>query len=134
MERRKDRQRQQEDVLALPYGLPSTITDVRSETCGNVGTCHENARCADVGGGFKNCVCQDGFEGDGVSNCADIDECADGSDLCEDPATCDNIPGSYLCNCPAVGYTPDGDYACADIDECATNNGGSVVRTRRSLC
>ena len=44
-------------------------------------------------GGFE-CACKNGFTGDG-SACADIDECAEGTDNCGADATCINRPGGF---------------------------------------
>jgi len=48
--------------------------------------------------------------------CADIDECALGTDNCDVNATCTNIPGSFTCTCNS-GYAGNG-LTCTDIDEC----------------
>ena len=58
-------------------------------------------------------VCDEGYEG---SPCADIDECAAGTDNCDETTEiCVNTDGSFTCAC-MTGY--DGS-PCTDIDECA---------------
>ena len=49
-------------------------------------SCGANAHCEDTGGG-PECVCDDGYEGDGTT-CTDIDECALGTQRCDENATC----------------------------------------------
>lgn len=71
--------------------------------------CDANAMCEG-----DQCVCKEGFEGDGQT-CADLDECA-GNHGCDVDATCSNTPGSFECTCNA-GYKGNG-FDCEDIDEC----------------
>ena len=63
------------------------------------------------------CIFSDipGYSGDG-KNCADINECADGSSICDQNAQCTNNPGSYSCHCNK-GYHGDG-RSCEDVNEC----------------
>jgi hypothetical protein len=78
--------------------------------------CAATATCSD-----DQCVCNEGYEGDGVT-CTDIDECATDNGGCDENATCTNEPGSHSCACN-TGFEGDG-AACTDIDECVTDNGG----------
>lgn len=50
------------------------------------------------------CQCKPGFDGDGTE-CADIDECKEGTTYCSDSAQCVNLLGYYECKCllPRVG-------------------------------
>ncbi len=78
--------------------------------CVYVDTCLDNAQCTANG-----CACRPGFNGDGVSSCNDIDECADDDDGddagCHPLAHCVNQVGGYACVCP-LGYAGDG-RSCA---------------------
>uniref|UniRef100_A0A669EM17 Signal peptide, CUB and EGF-like domain-containing protein 1 n=1 Tax=Oreochromis niloticus TaxID=8128 RepID=A0A669EM17_ORENI len=57
--------------------------------------------------------------------CADVDECAEGSDDCHIDALCQNTAKSYNCICKP-GYKGDGTQ-CEDMDECENDyNGGCV--------
>ncbi|CAI8057363.1 Fibrillin-3 [Geodia barretti] len=80
-------------------------------------TCHENAQCTDVVGGFT-CECSTGFTGD------DIDECSSDYSPCHEQATCSNEVGNFSCECN-TGFTGDG-FHCEDIDECLIIDGGST--------
>ena len=78
--------------------------------------CDTNASCTDDDGSFS-CVCNAGYDGDGVE-CTNIDECADPAlNNCSDNATCTDADGSFSCVCNA-GYDGDG-VECTNIDECA---------------
>lgn len=60
---------------------------------------------------------------DGV--CADIDECADGTDTCVAGETCINNDGSFDCDpdtCPP--FTREEGGACVDINECNIGTDG----------
>lgn len=85
--------------------------------CVYVDACADGAAC--VNGA---CTCPEGFRGDGITACADIDECAEHSDGCDLAADCMNQVGTYACVCPD-GYWGDGvtciatDCACPWEDE-----------------
>lgn len=70
--------------------------------------CAENAVCTNTDGGFT-CVCESGYEGDGVS-CIDVDECTSGTAECPTGAQCTNTEGTFGCACP-IGHELNGD-AC----------------------
>ncbi|PFX16345.1 Fibroblast growth factor receptor 1 [Stylophora pistillata] len=55
----------------------------------------------------SQCVCKPGFQGDGLLNCSDINECAQAHSVCDNSADCFNTEGSYRCFCPN-GYQGDG--------------------------
>lgn len=78
--------------------------------------CSDDATCNSIEDNQFECVCNEGFEGDGLE-CNDIDECELELDTCDENADCTNIPGSYECDC-SMGYIGDGE-TCMDIDECA---------------
>jgi hypothetical protein len=75
-------------ILALP-----------SDNCSGA-ACHENASCSSITAGYK-CSCIDGYVGDGINVCADVDEChpAHRDEYCSVHGTCSNTLGSYECDC-----------------------------------
>ena len=79
--------------------------------------CDSNAFCTNIPGSFI-CECNDGFQGDGINNCTDIDECSSSnSNNCDTLApgsTCMNTDGSYICDCPAINTRCDDgeEYKC----------------------
>src|SRR5690606_26859459 len=85
-------------------------SDTVGPPCGDT-TCDANASCE-----AGSCVCEPGYEGDGIT-CSDIDGCA--AMPCFVGVECVDEPGEgYTCgSCPA-GYEGDG-ITCADMDGCA---------------
>ncbi|XP_077774648.1 uromodulin isoform X1 [Podarcis muralis] len=85
--------------------------------------CHPNATCEE-NGDLRQCICQDGFTGDGAT-CSDVDECSShGLNHCHSLATCINAHGNYSCSCPE-GYDGDG-FHCKPAgfaEECVGLNG-----------
>ncbi|HMI91253.1 MAG TPA: calcium-binding EGF-like domain-containing protein, partial [Polyangiales bacterium] len=65
--------------------------------------------CSNVVGTFS-CVCPTGYAGtgQGVSGCADVNECTLNTDNCDStPDACKNTVGAFSCACP-VGYSGNG--------------------------
>lgn len=81
-----------------------------AESCVDESDCGPNASCMPSG-----CVCDVGFEGDGIT-CSDVDECSAGTDTCDANATCTNTPGGSSCLC-GPGFQGSGE-SCFDINEC----------------
>jgi hypothetical protein len=104
-------------VVTCDDGWDGAVCDTNIDECATQpDLCEVNATCSDTEGGFE-CVCNAGFEDDGVE-CADIDECALLTDNCSDNALCTNASSSFSCECNS-GYSGDG-VTCTNIDECAT--------------
>ena len=74
--------------------------------------------------------CEDGFSGQGVGSCDDIDECAEETHSCHEYAVCKNTVGSWDCKCNH-GYEGTGDQ-CKDLDECSL--GLSFENSLHVLC
>ena len=90
--------------------------------------CHSEADCVNTIGSYK-CQCWEGYEGDGF-NCADANECDDGTSGCHSKANCKNTAGSFECSCK-TGFTGDG-FNCTDIDEC--KEGKDERCSKNSIC
>uniref|UniRef100_A0A670YC37 Stabilin 1 n=1 Tax=Pseudonaja textilis TaxID=8673 RepID=A0A670YC37_PSETE len=105
-------------------GYTGEFCDVHSHTCESAGStlnCHVHATC--TVNDTVNCVCLDGYEGNGFS-CKPIDACSKpGRGGCSDNATCTSTgPGRVSCQC-IRGWTGDG-KACVAIDNCVTETRG----------
>lgn len=94
--------------------------------------CHKKSDCLNVPGSY-DCICGDGYSGDGRVNCSgrlprnvvvalqtyvqcvvlcvfihtDVDECELNHDNCHDNASCTNAVGGFNCSC-MDGYRGDG--------------------------
>lgn len=80
--------------------------------------CHENAVCyLPVNETTVSCQCKDGYAGDGINNCDDVNECSFQSiSKCHPLATCTNYDGGYTCTCPP-NYFGNGTHC--EPDQCA---------------
>ena len=110
-------------TLTVTPGGDQDLPDRAVQTRCRGETCDVNASCEPVDG-VRQCVCEPGFTGDGLT-CDDIDECADAAITCAADATCVNSPGSFMCACNP-GFSGDG-FTCVDIDECADGSAGCAA-------
>ena len=103
-----------------PVGDDTTDTDGDGTPdacdCDEAGDlCHANAYCVPIDDGVE-CHCLDGFEGDGVATCDNIDECSADATLCVSTATCVDNYGGFTCDCNEGSF---GDpYAGGSCDPC----------------
>lgn len=61
--------------------------------------------------------------------CADVDECAEGSDDCHIDALCQNTPTSYNCICKP-GFKGDGKHCEGEFPPCHTTRHYPVIKTQ----
>ncbi|KAJ8029879.1 Fibrillin-1 [Holothuria leucospilota] len=62
--------------------------------------CTEAAVCVFSGiSGIFDCVCAEGWMGDGFTECVDINECQNAPNVCPAEEVCINVEGSHLCQC-----------------------------------
>ncbi|XP_022107899.1 cubilin-like isoform X2 [Acanthaster planci] len=104
-------------------------TASHDDLCGH-GYCVNDPRVV-AGRPKYSCICVEGWQTDGTSNPAciqDVDECSGREYPCSsDPLVqCINVPGTYYCGTCPTGYTGNG-HQCNDVNECLTNNGGCSV-------
>ena len=69
----------------------------------------------------SSCTCCAGYRLGNDTECVDVDECKESTDLCE--MDCHNTEGSYRCSC-REGYQLSNETLCLDINECLADNGG----------
>lgn len=84
--------------------------DARPDADPTCTLCHDQATCEYTAETGWECVCNDGFAGDGYT-CEDVDECAEANGGCIADAECVNLPGSRLCRCQD-GWVGDGETIC----------------------
>ena len=63
----------------------------------NIHHCDPMATCKNTNGSY-DCICQDGFSGDGY-DCKDVNECLKNNGGCSPDARCINTIGSHRCLC-----------------------------------
>ncbi|XP_044181722.1 protein crumbs-like [Acropora millepora] len=106
-------------IRPIPKGKRKNLFAMRVELygcqdideCSIVNDCHQDATCHNTEGSY-NCICKNGFKGDGRLNCTDIDECSIENE-CHQKATCNNTKGSYNCTCKG-GFKGDGRINCTE--------------------
>ncbi|XP_070560161.1 semaphorin-5A-like [Ptychodera flava] len=74
--------------------------------------CLPEAVCENTEGSYE-CICPDGYQGDGEKECTDMDECELNIHNCDTYASCMNTEGSYKCDCQE-GYFGNG-FDCIEM-------------------
>lgn len=77
--------------------------------------CHVNAYCVTMDEGVE-CHCLDGFQGDGVTTCENIDECAADPGPCAANADCTDNYGGFTCSCATGHQGAPYDTGCTPVD------------------
>ena len=82
------------------------------------------------------CVCKDGYEGNHINGCRDINECETKTHDCSLHAECVNSPGFWKCRC-LRGFFGAGsqDNPCYDLNECdaATHDCGGLTQCKNRI-
>lgn len=118
-----------EDVFSFLCACPSESTGdgwsngtgctLNYKPCSTNFDCPINAHCDDR---FR-CMCNDGYEGSGLTQCTDIKDCP--SPTCHEHAICLDIPGSFTCTCDTqnnwIGNGTHCEHICQSHSECNTN-------------
>jgi hypothetical protein len=105
---------------------PGTCVDV-DECADGSDDCDSNANCNNTPGGFE-CVCKDGFGGNGKL-CHSLNDCEGLANTCHTDATCMRGDDGVMCSC-TTGFEGDG-HLCMDIDECEQ---GTAMCPANSTC
>ncbi|XP_028412664.1 perlucin-like protein [Dendronephthya gigantea] len=93
------------------YNRRSFICETDLDECASATKCHAQAKCINSVGSYS-CACNNGFMGDGIRRCNDLDECAStAAQRCHSQAKCFNTVGSYYCACKK-GFEGDGMKTC----------------------
>ncbi|XP_023700077.1 adhesion G protein-coupled receptor L4 [Paramormyrops kingsleyae] len=88
--------------------------------------CLKEATCQ-TNNGSEVCLCKIGYTGDGISFCADDNECENVTGICGKNAYCSNIQGSYFCTC-----TPG--YKSTGTENFQTNDDTHCVEIPKTMC
>ena len=87
------------DDLGFEEILSPLIDVINVDECKyGLDLCDENSNCTDLDGSYE-CICHEGFIGNGLICMQEIDECALEIDECDDFATCSDAPVGYTCAC-----------------------------------
>jgi hypothetical protein len=81
----------------------------------------------DHGNGEFACDCKEGYEGDGLTSCDDINACAD--DPCDALTDCTDLAApstGFSCSTCPPGYSGSGEHGCNDEDDCEGNPCGAA--------
>ncbi len=100
------------------------------------GGCHPLTECLEVAGGVECGPCPAGYEGDGNTGCANIDDCT--KDLCQNGGVCVDLVARAVCNCPpgffgvrceltTEALAAGDDHICALLSDGTVNCWGSNV-------
>ncbi|XP_043943785.1 stabilin-2 [Protopterus annectens] len=104
-------------------GYAGKFCDMQTRPCGTfIDFCHARADCT-FDNGAPRCVCQHGYEGDGIT-CIKARPCSSiQRGRCSANAECINTGlGNHTCKC-LPGWTGDG-YDCIEINNCLTEKRG----------
>ncbi|CAH3181300.1 unnamed protein product, partial [Porites lobata] len=106
----KERERNRELMEEIAREIEMTCSD---ECTTGLHNCHNDAYCTNTKHSFT-CTCKAGYTGDGVNNCADINECHTGEHNCDVTSSlCYNTMGSFGCACKE-GYSKNGEDNCTE--------------------
>uniref|UniRef100_A0A1I8ASX4 Nidogen n=1 Tax=Steinernema glaseri TaxID=37863 RepID=A0A1I8ASX4_9BILA len=78
----------------------------------------------------QRCQCLSGYEGDGHTECRDVNECA-APNTCHENAVCTNTPGRFFCQCQE-GFSGDGVTECVASFLYPHENAQALPRNRNS--